>query len=78
MKKEEIGKKMHREECDKCGSMKHKTDEHKGQAVAKKSMKPITEGDFHRYSNPEDKFSKKDMKKEKADWKEKGGGDYAN
>ncbi len=26
----------------------------------------------------EDKFSKKDKKKEKKDWKEKGGGDYAN
>ena len=73
MKKEEVSKKMHREECDKCGSMKHHTKEHKGfsDKESRSAAKPTIESDYHRYSTTEDKFSKKDFKQEKKERKDK-------
>lgn len=78
MDKKDLAHKMKREECSNCGSSKHATKEHKGFTTkeSRESIKPVRESDFHRYSNPEDKFSGKDLKKEKKDWKEKAGGDY--
>jgi hypothetical protein len=67
MKKEEIGKKMHREECDKCGSHKHSTKEHKrGNAQSGGDKGDTIEGDYGQHYGPQDKFTKKDVKKEKA------------
>ena len=74
MKKEEMGSKMKREECEHCGSMKHKSGEHKkgfSNKESRQAAKPTIESDYHRYSQTEDKFSHKDFGREKKERKDK-------
>lgn len=61
MKKEEIASKM-KKGCERCGSSKHKTSEHRGRQEFK----------------PQDDFSEKDEKKEKSERKEKGHSNFEN